>query len=54
MAIEFSKNFEGTKVKVGDAQLQIDDCLPQLGDKWFKNMKVKNISWQSLLASKHS
>ena len=56
---EFMQNFNGTKAKVGDIQLQFDEefiaqatCLPQLGEKWFKKMKVKNIPWKSLLESK--
>ena len=61
MARAFAKNFDGTKVKVGDVQMQVDAELisqamgfPQLGDKCFKTMRVKNIQWKSLLASKLS
>jgi hypothetical protein len=61
VAREFSKTFDGTRVKVGDVQFQVNEefisqatGLPQSGDKWFKNMKVKNIPWRSLLAYKKS
>jgi len=61
VAREFAKNFDGTKVRVWDVYLQVDQeciaratCLLQVGDKWFKNMKVNHIPWNSLLASKPS
>jgi hypothetical protein len=61
VARAFSRTFDGTKAKIGDVQIQVTEefiakatSLPQKGDKWFKNMKVTNIPWRSLLTSKKS
>jgi len=59
VAKEFTKFFDGVRVKVGDVQFQIEEDfvakaagLPLSGDKWFKNARIENIPWWSLLISK--
>lgn len=61
VATDFSRTFDGTKVKIEDVQIQVTEeyiakapSLPQKGETWFKNMKVANIPWRSLLMSKRS
>jgi hypothetical protein len=59
VAKEFAKTFDGVRVKVGDVQFHIEEDfvakatgLPLSGDKWFKNARIENIPWWSLLISK--
>jgi len=61
VAKAFAKTFDGTKAKIGIVQIQVTEefiakapSLPRKGEKWFKNMKVANIPWRSLLIYKRS
>jgi hypothetical protein len=49
------------KKKIGDVQIQVieefiskEKCLSLKGGRWFRNMRVTNIPWQYLLASRKS
>jgi hypothetical protein len=55
VAQAFAKTFDGTRAKIGDIQLQVNEesiteatSLSQEGDRWFKNMKIVGILWHSL------
>lgn len=57
----FSNTFDGTKGKIGDAQLQVtkeliakEKGISQKGVRWFKNMSITNIPRQCLLVSRKS
>jgi hypothetical protein len=55
VARQFSMTFDGCRAKVRDIQLEIDEQfissamgLPTSGQRWFKNCKVKEVSWTLL------
>jgi len=57
----FSHNFDSTRAKVGDLQLDLTEVsipeaigLSQEGDQWFKNIKIEGVPWNLLMACKKS
>jgi hypothetical protein len=55
VARQFAMTFDGCRAKVGDVQLEIHEQfissatgLPTLGQHWFKNCKVEEVSWTLL------
>jgi hypothetical protein len=61
VAQAFAQNFDGTRAKIGDLQLEVTEGsiaeatgLSQEGDRWFKNTKIEGVPWHLLMASKKS
>jgi hypothetical protein len=59
VARQFSMTFDGCRAKVGNVQLEIDEQfiisatgLAPLGQRWFKNCKVEEVSWTLLFQSR--
>jgi hypothetical protein len=57
----FARYFDGKRARVGDVELVVEENLiaqaiglPLDKEKWFKNNRVKDIPWKSILASKRS
>jgi hypothetical protein len=59
VAQDFTQSFDGSKVKIGDLQLEVTEDsieqatgLSQEEDRWFKNIKIEGMPWRLLMASK--
>jgi hypothetical protein len=58
VAQQFPLMFDGCRAKIGDIQLEIDEefisssiGLAAMGQRWFKNSKVEEVSWPLLFFS---